>query len=398
MMNRKILISVLVLFLAFSACGKNKLTDEGSKKPAKVENAVEESLLSTITLTPKAEERLGINISLVESKKLPGSYELGGEIISIPGSNARVSAPVSGVVLHPVSGKIPLAGKHVKKGEEILRLLMLPPESQLLGAREEVAVRKEELKVVQAKAERSKHLLGIKAISEKAYEEVQAELARAKAALSVAQAHLDLLNGSDLDAAAEVLSTMVMGSPFDGVLQRIYVAPGQTVSASTALFELESLKLVWIRVPVYIGDLDKIDLDKDATIIPLGEHKGETVIHARPVQGPPLSNASSASADLYFEISNNEELFRIGQKVKLSLILKTPEESLVIPWSAILYDMNGGSWVYVKVSSLAYSRRRVEVSHIVDDLAVLTRGVDAGDEVVTAGAVELFGTEFGVGK
>lgn len=397
MLCQKILISVLVSFLAFSACGKNKVAEE-SKKPATVENAVEESSLSTITLSSKAEERLGIEISSVEYKKLPGSLELGGEIISIPGSKASVSAPVSGVVLHPVSRKIPLAGKYVKKGEEILRLMTLPPESQLLGAQEEVAVRREELKVVQAKAERSKHLLSIEAISEKTYEEVQAELARSKALLNLAQAHLNLLNGSDLDSAAEILSTMVMVSPFEGVLKRIFVAPGQTVPASTALFELDSLKSVWIRVPVYIGDLDKIDLNKDAAVIPLGENQGEPLIHARPVQGPPTSNASSASADLYFEISNNERLFRIGQKTKISLLLKASEENRVIPWSAILYDINGGSWVYVKVSSHVYSRRRVEVSHIVDDLVVLTRGVNAGDEVVTAGAVELFGTEFGVGK
>jgi len=384
--------------LTFYSCGKKGGPAEESQKPAKVANAVEESTLTTVTLSPKAEERLGIEVSPVEFKKLPGSFELGGEIISVPGSDARVSAPVPGIVLLPASGKIPAAGKSVKKGEDILRLLMLPPEGGLLGAQEEVKVRKEELNVAQAKAERSKQLLASKAISEKAYEEVQAELARSKASLNIAEARLDLLSGKDLDAAADSLSALVLESPVDGVLQRIFVAPGQTVPASTAVFEVASLNPVWIRVPVYIGDLDKIDRQKDATVIPLGENRGGTLIHASPVHGPPLSDAGSASADLFFEIPNNGRLFRIGQKVRVSLLRKAPEESLVIPWSAILYDMNGGIWVYVKVSPQVYSRRRVEVSHIVDDLAVLIRGVKTGEEVVTAGAVEIFGTEFGVGK
>jgi multidrug efflux pump subunit AcrA (membrane-fusion protein) len=151
-------------------------------------------------------------------------------------------------------------------------------------------------------------------------------------------------------------------------------------------------------VPVYVGDLNKIDLQEDATVIPLGENHSSSFVHASPVKGPPLSDASSASADLFFEIPNSERLFRIGQKVRLSLLKKTPEESLVIPWSAILYDMNGGTWVYVKVSPQVYSRRRVELRHIVDELAVLARGIKAGEEVVIAGAVEIFGTEFGVGK
>jgi len=397
-MYRKVFFIILVLLLTLYSCGKKGGPAEELQKPAKVANAVEESALSTVTLSPKAEERLGIEISPVEYKKLPGSLELGGEIISVPGKDARVSAPVPGVVLHSLSGRIPTAGNSVKKGEEILRLLMLPPESELLGAQEEVVVRKEELNVVQAKADRSKQLLASKAISEKAHEEVQAELARSKASLNIAEARLDLLSGRNLDTAAENLSTLILESPVDGVLQRIFVAQGQTVAASRALFEVASLKPVWVRVPVYVGDLDKIDLQKDATVIPLGENQSEIFIHASPVHGPPLSDASSASADLFFEISNNKRLFRIGQKVRVSLLRKAPEESLVIPWSAILYDMNGGIWVYVKISPQVYSRRRVEVSHIVDDLIVLTRGVNAGDGVVTAGAVEIFGTEFGVGK
>jgi RND family efflux transporter MFP subunit len=397
-MYRKVFLLIIVSLLTFYSCGEKGSSSEEPQKPAKVANAVEESTLSTVTLSPKAEERLGLEISPVEYKKLPGSLELGGEIIPVPGTDAHVSAPVPRIVLHSTSSKIPPAGKFVKKGEEILRLLMLPPESELLGAQEEVAVREEELHVVQAKADRSKQLLANRAISEKAYEEVQAELARSKASLSIAEARLNLLSGKDLDAAAGSLSTLVLESPVDGVLQRIFVAPGQTVSASTALFEVASLKPVWIRVPVYVGDLDKIDLQKDATVILLGDNQGETLIPAVPVQGPPLSDASSASADLFFELSNSERLFRIGQKVRISLLLKAPEESLVIPWSAILYDMNGGNWVYVKVSPHVYSHRRVEVSHIVDGLVVLTRGVDEGDEVVTAGAVEIFGTEFGVGK
>ena len=397
-MFRKIILIFVVSCLFLYSCQRSKGPAGESQKPAKVENPVEETALSTVTLSPKAEERLGIEIFQVENKKLPGNLELGGEIISVPGTDSRVSAPVPGIVLHPASGRIPTAGRTVKKGESILRLLILPPETDLLGAKEEVSVRREELNVAQAKAERSKQLLSSKAISEKAYQEVQAELARSRASLNTAQARLDLLSGKDLEAAAESLSTLALESPVDGVLQRIFVAPGQTVPASEVLFEVASLETIWIRVPVYVGDLAKIDLEKDAAVIPLGENRDKAFIHARPIQGPPLSDARSASADLFFEISNHERQFRIGQKVRLSLLKKAPEESLIIPWSAILYDTNGGNWVYVKVSPQVYSRRRVEVSHIVGEFAVLTRGVRTGEEVVTAGAVEIFGTEFGVGK
>lgn len=400
MMDRfnKFFLIIFSSLMVFYSCGRNHGAAEESQKPAKVEKAVQESALSTVTLSPRAEERLGIEISLVESRSLPGSLELGGEIISVPGSDIRISAPVAGTVLNSKSGKAPPAGKYVKRGEEILRLLILPPEKELLGAREEVVVRQEELEVAQAKADRAKQLLVSKAISEKAFEEIQAELTRAKASLNAATARLSFLSGEDLEAAAGNLSTLALESPVDGVLQRMFVAPGQTVPPSAVLFEVASLEPVWVRVPVYVGDLAKIDLEKDATIIPLGTDQNSTFFQATPVQGPPLSDASSASADLYFEIANSERLFRIGQKVRVSLLQKAPEESLAIPVSAILYDINGGSWVYVRIASHVYSRCRVEVSHVVNDYAVLTRGLNSGDEVVVAGAAEIFGTEFGVGK
>ena len=43
-------------------------------------------------------------------------------------------------------------------------------------------------------------------------------------------------------------------------------------------------------------------------------------------------------------------------------------------------------------------RRPVEVRDVVDRVAVLARGPAPGTRIVTAGAAELFGTEFGPGK
>jgi len=391
-------ILFIVLLIVFYSCGKSHQSVDKSKPTAKVENAKKESELSTVTLSPKAEERLGIKISTVINRKLPGSLKLGGEIIAVPGNEVRIAAPVAGTVLKSEVGEIPIAGKFVKRGQEILRLLLLPPEKDLLGAREEVTVKQEQLEVAKAQSERAKQLLASKAISEKVFEEVQVELTRAKAALKTATARMNLLSGTDLDAAARNASTLVLESPVEGVLQRIFVAPGQTVPPSTVLFEIASINPVWVRVPVYVGDLAKIDLQKDASIKPLGTGQDLLSLLARPVQGPPLSDARSASADLFFEISNNDRFFRIGQKVSVSLLQKSPEDSLVVPISAILYDINGGSWVYTKVAPHVYSRRRVEVSHIVNDFVVLARGLKVGDQVVVAGAAEIFGTEFGVGK
>jgi len=73
-------------------------------------------------------------------------------------------------------------------------------------------------------------------------------------------------------------------------------------------------------------------------------------------------------------------------------------ENRVIPASALVQDYHGGSWVYENPSAQTYVRRRVDVRYVVDSWAVLGPGPDAGAKVVTAGAMELFGTEFGFAK
>ena len=72
--------------------------------------------------------------------------------------------------------------------------------------------------------------------------------------------------------------------------------------------------------------------------------------------------------------------------------------SLQVPAAAILYDTNGGTWVYERTAEHKYTKRRVEVSRTVNGVAHLRRGPAPGAAVVTDGAAELWGTEFGTGK
>ena len=67
----------------------------------------------------------------------------------------------------------------------------------------------------------------------------------------------------------------------------------------------------------------------------------------------------------------------------------------VVPWSAVMLDINGGAWIYEVLEDRLYARRRVEVTDVVDDYAVLGRGPPPGTPVVVVGAAELYSTEFG---
>lgn len=390
------LFILLALLSNLWNCARDTKSSSSAAPPAKVANGVKESELATVTLSPEAERRLGIETAPVENRQIARTLRLGGEIIALPGRRIVVTAPMAGVVIAPTNA-LPQTGMRVRKGETVFRLLPLPAERDLLGTSEEVTLKRMQLEVARAKAKRAAQLVFDKAGSVKAQEEAEAELATAEAAFKAAEARLHLTNNAVPDSAAIALATMTLAAPFDGVIQQINIAPRQTVSAGAALFEIIGENPVWVRAPIYVGDLATIDRQQPAQVAALGNHH-ETPRAAKPVPGAPRSDPNAASTDLYFEMANHDEAFHVGDKVSITLAQRNAEESLVVPLSAILYDIYGGTWIYAKTAPQVYARQRVELHHITGGLAALSRGPAAGTEIVKTGAAEIFGTEFGGGK
>ena len=70
----------------------------------------------------------------------------------------------------------------------------------------------------------------------------------------------------------------------------------------------------------------------------------------------------------------------------------------VIPYSALLYDLEGGTWVYVSQAPHTYMRQQVTIDRIEGDQAFVADGLDVGAEVATVGVAELYGADTGIGK
>jgi multidrug efflux pump subunit AcrA (membrane-fusion protein) len=172
---------------------------------------------------------------------------------------------------------------------------------------------------------------------------------------------------------------------------------------------------VWVRVPVYVGDLADIDAVAPAAVGPLTARPGDPTRPASPVPAPPAANPAAGTAELIYALDNTPSapfavlgpagvahrwppLCAPGQRVGATLALKGPADALIVPWAAVVYDIHGGAWVYEKTGDRAYARRRVVVRYVVGDTAVLASGPSPGTPVVTAGAAELFGTETGFSK
>ena len=68
-----------------------------------------------------------------------------------------------------------------------------------------------------------------------------------------------------------------------------------------------------------------------------------------------------------------------------------------VPYAAVIYDIEGNTWIYTSPEPLTFVREPVVIDHIEGDMAVLAEGLPELN-VVTVGVAELWGTETGVSK
>jgi multidrug efflux pump subunit AcrA (membrane-fusion protein) len=176
------------------------------------------------------------------------------------------------------------------------------------------------------------------------------------------------------------------------------------VSIGAPLFEVVDLSTIWIRLPVYVDLLPKLKWDLPVRLVSLdGNPLSQTQESAKPIAAPPTADAISSSADLYYEVDNRSLGLRPGQRVGVDMPMTSLTEALVVPMAAVLYDIYGGTWVYVQESAskegfVKFRRSRIMLEWVEGDQAILSAGPALGSEIVTDGSAELFGTEFGAGK
>lgn len=71
---------------------------------------------------------------------------------------------------------------------------------------------------------------------------------------------------------------------------------------------------------------------------------------------------------------------------------------LIAPYNTLMYDASGREWVFISPEPNVFMRSEIKVVKIEGEKVFLAQGPAAGTKLVTDGAAELYGIEFGVGK
>jgi hypothetical protein len=108
---------------------------------------------------------------------------------------------------------------------------------------------------------------------------------------------------------------------------------------------------------------------------------------------PAKLKAVNEHGDLQRVIFTAEGARRIGLRTAR---VRRSAKRTVVPYTALLYDPEGKTYVYTSPRALVYVRAEVQVRRIDGARALLSDGPPAGTEVVTVGATEVYGTELEV--
>ncbi len=146
-----------------------------------------------------------------------------------------------------------------------------------------------------------------------------------------------------------------------------------------------------VRVPIYAGDLARVDGAGSARVRSL--RANDVGVEARPVMGPPTADPMAATVDRWYALAADSGL-EPGEAVLVEVWLRDEEDTRVLPWASIVIDAQGGSWVYACEGADAFRRVRIDPIRRAGDFAVFARGPEAGACIASVGVAEIFGSEF----
>lgn len=383
----------LLLALVVLGCSA-KSSSVKPEKPATVAHPAGETEQAVITLTPEAEKRIALTTARITTVTLRKTRVVPGEVVVPSGGVITLVAPFAATV-RPISGKavIPRAGEAVHRNDKLLRLVPLAPADRDVRAQAEkaVTIADARLQSAEQKVTRLEKLLAEGAASQKQVEEARADRDAIAAELAAAKKRLNAIETSPLSADVSVL----LQAPHDGVVRMSPVTAGQLVAAGAPVLEIVQKSGFWVRAVVYAGDVASIRAESAAHITSLGAAPS-SAIEANPIAAPPSADPTASTVDYFYELPATS-IRKPGERVSVTLELNGDEQVVTLPWSAVVFDAAGGGWVYEKTGPSRYARRRVDVARVVGDLAIVSKSPNAGAEVVSVGAAELFGVEFGAG-
>jgi membrane fusion protein (multidrug efflux system) len=234
---------------------------------------------------------------------------------------------------------------------------------------------------------RGSQLVGSQAISKGEFDRLSAVLKKSKATVN------------QLKAA---LGKKSIVAPFNGTIGIRQVDVGDYLASGTMIATLQDLSSLYVDFFVPEQSVPKIAIGQPVEII-VAAYPSQTFPGTISAINPKLEN-STRNMQVRATLANPDGKLLPGMFANLQVMLPNPRPSIVVPESAITYTLYGNSLYVVAEKKaedgslekddkgqpiLIAERRFIETGERRDGQVVITKGLQNGEKVVTAGQIKL---------
>ena len=335
-----------------------------------------------VELTPEQVKTARIETAPVERRAVATEIVATGEVVPPDDGVARVGAKLSGRITRLTKG----VGDLVKAGQPLATI-----DSPDLGrAKADYIAAASAAKVTRETADREKALFDRSIAAERDWRAAEAEATKARAEKEAAELRLHTLGVSDaqlgqLRADQHYASAVGVGSPLAGVIVERPVSLGQMVEPQDTMFVIMDLRTVWVQVDVYERNLNQIAIGQKV-VASVESWAGRTFDGTIQSIGAVLDRRSR-TIKVRVALANADGALKPGMFAKVLLAGSTgePREGIYVPAAAVQRD-GEGSVAFVPVGDAAFQLRELEIGARSGDWIEVTRGLAAGERVVTTGS------------
>ncbi len=257
-------------------------------------------------------------------------------------------------------------GQAVKQGDVMFKIL-----PTLYKARFDAELA--EAKLAELELNNTNRLLKDHLVSPNEVALFEAKLAKAKAKAKLAEAELNFT---------------VVHAKFDGIVDRLHEQLGSLIKEGDVLTTLSDNAVMWVYFNVpearYLEYMSGPDQEKQGQAVELVLANGKTFKHNGKI-GAIEANFNNETGNIPFraDFPNPEGLLRHGQTGNV-LLRRTQRSATIIP-QRTTFEILDKRYVYVVDKDGVVHQREVGIQQEMDDIFVVSRGLEVGDKIVLEG-------------
>ena len=287
------------------------------------------------------------------------------KISSIGVAEAVQGVDVSGSEAGVVAEILFDSGSEVKVGEPLVRLDSSKEQADLKATQAQIPAAEADLK-------RKRQLVKERVVSQ--------------SDLDDAQSKYDSLIAQSISLTATI-DRRIITAPFTGVLGIRKVNKGQYLHPGDLIASLQDLSVMRMRFLVGQKDFAKIKLGQD--IDARFDAYPSEVFKGRITAIEPSVKYTSGIIPIQAEIPNSDMKLLPGMYASLDVLLPEHNKRVVVPQSAVTFNLYGESAYVIDQQSMTVQPVTVHTGARRDNIVVIESGLKAGDMVVVAGQLKL---------